>query len=73
MAKETRPKRPRDVNVLARRIVDLVTGAAEDEASAPHRRGEERGLDDEGPANVARRVPQRKSKAVARPKKKSSK
>lgn len=36
-----KPKRPRDANQLARRIVDIATGDADDRAPTPEQRGKD--------------------------------
>lgn len=60
----TKPKRPRDPNQLAKGIVDLATGATEDEApdeNAPGRAGGRKG----GKARAEKLTPEERS-AIAR-------
>jgi hypothetical protein len=41
---ERKPKRPRDLNQLAKRMVDLATGEADTESAKPDARGRKGGL-----------------------------
>ena len=57
---DDRPKRPRDMNQLAKRIVDLATGEA-DETPTPREKRARKAGKVGGPARAATLTPERRS------------
>lgn len=60
-----RPKRPRDTNELAKHIVDLATGEAEDEAAPEKAEGQRKGGLKGGKARAEKLSPEARA-AIAR-------
>lgn len=56
-----RPKRPRDTNQLAKHIVDLATGEAEEDAPAKKPEAQQRGGLQGGKARAAKLSPEERS------------